>query len=290
MEYTEVIIPTQTPEGVWCFNASFLVRKKGTNKLSYYIESEDDTLEVAFRERIGTDGLIYGCEMIPYTWTYSEIYPIVVNPERTFEDPRFWLFNSKSHMTFSKYPSLLFGEYSVYEKKLKNIITLPFAGNGQGALQKNWGFFETNGHIAFVFLPSPLIIAEIELTTNTVNMINLSEDKWLDETEFRGGSSPVLNPLNGLYYIFVHKTCNYNIWAICFQKDTDGKWKVKGYTKEQLNKPAGELIHFVSSAIYDTLKHQWILSGGICDKHVGIWLLPHDELQKKMTWISSPIS
>ena len=59
MDYTEVIIPTQTTEGGWCFNASFLVRKKGTNKLSYYIESEDDTLEVAFRERIGTDGLIY---------------------------------------------------------------------------------------------------------------------------------------------------------------------------------------------------------------------------------------
>lgn len=285
MDYIEVIIPTQMPDSLSCFNASFLVRKKGTNKLSYYIESEEDTLEVAFREGIGTDGLIYGCEMIPYTWTYSEIYPIVINAERTYEDPRLWLYNSKAYMTFTKYPSLLFGEYSIYEKKLKNMITLPIAGNGQGSLQKNWGFFETNGHIAFVFLPSPLIIAEIELTTNAFNILNFSEDKWLGETEFRGGSSPVLNPLDGLYYIFVHRTCNYNIWAICFQKENDGKWKVKGYTKEQLNKPAGNLIHFVSSAIYDKLKNQWILSGGIADHHVGIWLLPHDELNKKMTWI-----
>ena len=141
MDYTEVIIPTQTPEGVWCFNASFLVRKKGTNKLSYYIESEDDTLEVAFRERIGTDGLIYGCEMTPYTWTYSEIYPIVVNPERTFEDPRFWLFNSKPHMTFSKYPSLLFGEYSIYEKKTKKYDYTAFCRKWSRGTPKELGIF-----------------------------------------------------------------------------------------------------------------------------------------------------
>ena len=88
-----------------------------------------------------------------------------------------------------------------------------------------------------------------------------------------------------VFIIFLYIEPVINIWAICFQKENDGKWKVKGYTKEQLNKPAGNLIHFVSSAIYDKLKNQWILSGGIADHHVGIWLLPHDELNKKMTWI-----
>ena len=45
----------------------------------------------------------------------------------------------------------------------------------------------------------------ININRNTINMINLSEDKWSDETEFRGGSSPVLNLFSWFYLQYMIK-------------------------------------------------------------------------------------
>jgi hypothetical protein len=285
----EVKIPPQTKEGRWCFNASVLVRKKGTNQLSTFLEDDDDTLEVTFRERIGADGLIYGCEMKPYTWTYSKIYPVIVSSDRKFEDPRLWLFQGKPHMSFSHYPSLLFSSYCIYKKEVSDIICLPIAGNGQGSLQKNWGFFEHQGKLCIVFLPSPLIVFEVTYTApQQIELSQVSEFQWAAQTQFRGGSSPVYIEEEDLYYIFIHKTCDYNIWAIAFRKDQDGKWRVKQYTKERLNtvKNQEDEIHFVSGAIFDKRKQQWILTGGIGDFHCCFWRLPHSELRSKMTSIN----
>lgn len=289
MKPKEVIIPPQTKEAFWCFNASILVRKKGTNQLSTFLDHEDDTLEVAFRERIGADGTIYGCEMKPYTWTYSTVYPILVSSDRKFEDPRFWLFQGKPFLSFSHYPSLLFGNYCLYKKEVSNVVCLPLAGNGQGSLQKNWGFFEHQGKLCVVFFPSPLIVFEIQYeSSNTLQLSHFSQFQWANQTEFRGGSPPVYLEDEKLYYIFVHKTCDYNIWAIAFAKDDDGTWRVKQYTKERLNTEKNEEdeIHFVSGAIFDRRTQQWILSGGIRDHHCCFWTLPHSELRSKMTSIN----
>ena len=285
MKPEEVIIPPQTKEGQWCFNASVLVRKKGTNTLSYFLEDEEDTLEVVFRERIGADGNIYGCEMNPYTWEMSPIYPVLVSGDRKFEDPRLWLFQKKPYMMFSKYPSLLFGQYSIHKKELTNAVCLPLGGNGNGALHKNWGFFQHENNLCVVFFPSPLIVFELRFTSPTeIGVVHFSQMDWGNQTEFRGGSPPVYLEEEGLYYIFVHKTCDYNIWCICFSKDEDGTWRVKYYTPERLNTVENEEaeIHFVSGAIFDRQKKQWILSGGIRDHHCCFWQLPHADLQAKL--------
>lgn len=232
------------------------------------------------------DGAIFGCEMEPYTWKYSDVYPVILNDKRNVEDPRLWLYKSNAYINFNIYPTLHFSPYSVYKKEVSRIMTIPFQGNGEGTLQKNWGFFEYDSAISFIYLPCPLIVLELDITSDSMNLKNLTQDHWNGDSNYRGGSSPVLNPDDGLYYIFVHKTCNYNIWAICFQKDqSDKKWKVKGHTVNQLNKAAGDLIHFVSSAVYDTIKKQWILSGGIRDANIGMWCISHSELREKITWI-----
>ncbi len=81
--------------------------------------------------------------------------------------------------------------------------------------------------------------------------------------------------------------CKYDIWAIAFKKDEDGCWRVKSYTPHKINtiKQSENEIHYVSGAVYDRKREQWILSGGIRDQYVSFWTLPHQELLTNMVRI-----
>jgi hypothetical protein len=261
-----------------CFNASILVRQNDTDNLSYILNNENDTLEVVFRIANYTDGNIYGCKMKPYTFEHGEVYPIVVTDTIDNEDPRIWLYQGKPYISFTKgVCAIAFGEYDVKgSKKLKDIKFLDYDNNNKGKKHKNWGFFEHNNNLCVVIKPSPLTIKEREETY---------VERGLEE--YNGGSSPVLHPTEKENYIFVHKpNRDYNIWCICFKKEEETKkWKIKGYTKEELNKnPKGDIC-FVSGAVYDKTKSQWILSGGYNDKYIGFWILKHDYLLSKMTYL-----
>ena len=283
MKPREVIIPPQTSDGVWCFNGCMLARQEN-GQYSNYLESDEQTLEVVFRERIGADGNIYACRMKPYTWEVSDIRPVFSTPERIHEDPRIWAFRGQPFVSFThNHKTLVFSQYFPLTNQVPDWIVLPFGGNGSSPMpQKNWGFFEHENRLAIVYVPgSHFIVIELQLEGGALGIANVSSEQWTSE-EFRGGSPPVF--VNGLYYIFVHKMCNYNIWAIAFAKDPDGKWRVKSYTPERLNTEKGyeEEIHFVSGALFDRQRNQWILTGGVRDHHIAIWTLPHEDLLRKM--------
>ena len=67
MNFISLEIPNIYNGMIYSTNASILVRKHNTNELSYYIENDDDTLEVVYRERNGCDGVLCGTIMKPYT-------------------------------------------------------------------------------------------------------------------------------------------------------------------------------------------------------------------------------
>jgi hypothetical protein len=283
MKPVEVVIPPQTPEGVWCFNGSMLVRHSDGH-FSNYLESDTEQLEVVFRERIGTDGNIYACRMKPYTWEVSDIRPLFSTPQRIHEDPRIWLYRGQPHLSFTHdHKTLVFSRYIPESNLIPDWFVLPIGGNGSSPMpQKNWGFFQHDNNLGIVYCPgSHFTLIELKMEGNALGLAGVSNEPWTSE-EFRGGSPPVF--WNGLYYIFVHKMGNYNIWAIAFGKDEDGKWRVKSYTPERLNTEKGyeEEIHFVSGALFDKQRKQWILTGGIRDHHIAIWTLSHEDLLRKM--------
>lgn len=269
-------------------NAGILVRKHNTDELSYYLENDDDMLEVVYREKKLCDGVLSGCIMKPYTWAYETTYPVLFGDEKKFEDPRLWLYKNKSHISFTYYPLVLFGEYSM-NKTIDKIIHLPIGNNTTSGLEKNWGFFEHEGRLCMVYYPSPLVIIEMENNIDNLNIVNISETICPQlGIGVCGGSPPILHPHEKIYYIFVHKTIikdNYNIWCIAFTKTNDNKWNIKGFTKERLNDGNPSVISYVNGSIYDKQKDQWILSGGHNDQVLAFWILPHDELTSKMTWL-----
>ena len=174
--------------------------------------------------------------------------------------------------------------------KISNICRLcnekvkKYDNNNNGKNHKNWGFFQHNNNLCIIIKPSPFTIIESDLSYVIKNSQTITFDK---EVDFNGGSPPVLHPTENIYYIFVHKpNRSYNIWCMCFYKNDDtNQWVIKGYTKEQLNSNPNNDICFVSGAIYDNIKSQWILSGGFNDKFIGFWILKHDYLLSKMTYL-----
>lgn len=286
MKPVEVVIPPQTPEGQWCFNACMLVQK-GNGQYSSYLDTDDELLEVVFRERIGSDGNIYACRMKPYTWDVFDVRPLFSTPERIHEDPRIWTFRGQPHLSFTHdHKTLVFSRYFPTENAVPDWAILPFGGNGSSPQpQKNWGFFQHEDNLGIVYCPgSHFTLIELKFENGHLGLLGLSNEPWTTE-QFRGGSPPIF--WEGLYYIFVHKMCDYNIWAIAFAKDPDGKWRVKSFTPERLNTEKGyeEEIHFVSGALFDKQRKQWILTGGVRDHHIAIWTLPHEELLRKMVTI-----
>lgn len=288
MKPFELVIPPQTSKGVWCTNGSMLVRNLKTGQYSNYVSGSDEYLECAFRERIGADGNIFGCRIMPNDWKVFEVFPLLVTEERVHEDPRLWIFRGQPFISYTHNHGILtFSPYFPDQKTVPQTIVLPFGQNGQpgGMVQKNWGFFEHEGNLCCLYLPgSTFVVFELKLQGEGIGLANLSSLDWTLE-QYRGGSPPVF--WNGLYYTFVHKMCDYNIWALCFKKDEDGKWRVKGYTPNRLNTVKGyeEEIHFVSGALFDTTKQEWILTGGVRDHHIGIWNIPHEDLLKQMTYL-----
>jgi len=271
-----------------CLNATILVRKNNTDNLSYYLENDDDMLEVVYRERSGCDGVLSGCTMKPYTWNNTPRYHVLVGEDLKFEDPRLWLYGSKKYISFSYYPMILFGEYN---KNVSSIVHLPIGRNFSNGLEKNWGFFEHEGRLCMVYYPSPLIIIEMIMNDKDFQIVNISESMCEElGVGICGGSPPVLYPYGDekIYYIFVHKTIiqnNYNIWCVAFTETSQGKWKIKGFTKERLNSGDPGQISFVNGAIYDKQKNQWLLSGGYRDQVIGFWSISHAELASKMSWL-----
>jgi hypothetical protein len=283
MNFISLEIPNIYNGMIYSTNASILVRKHNTNELSYYIENDDDTLELVYRERSSCDGIISGTIVKPYTWEYENPYIILGSKDRNYEDPRIWLFNKKPYISFSQYPNILFSEYNNEIKKMELCIHLTMNNNNE--VEKNWGFFEHEGVLCMVYYPNPLIIYEFDYEFNIINKSQELCDVL--DTCIHGGSPPVYHPIEKIYYMFVHKSIveyNYNIWCIAFTK-IDNKWKIKGYTEERLNKGNPRLISFVAGAVYDKQKESWILSGGYRDEEIGIWTIEHIYLKSKMIWL-----
>jgi hypothetical protein len=288
MEFKELQLPTLYDGFIYTINAAVLVRKHNTNELSYYIENEDDTLEVVYRERSICDGVLSGTVIKPYTWEYEQPYLVLGNDEKNFQDPRIWLYKNKPYISFTYYPVVLFGEYNIIDKKLSSIIHLPIGRNFIGGLEKNWGFFEHDGKLCMVYYPSPLVILEMD-ADNNFSIVNMSE-QFCEELGVGvcGGSPPVLHPTENIFYIFVHKTIiknNYNIWCVAFTKVTPTKWAIKGFTKERLNNNDITQISFAEGAVYDKIKDSWIVSGGYRDQALGFWTISHGDLKSRMTWL-----
>jgi len=288
MEFKELQLPTLYDGFIYTINAAVLVRKHNTNELSYYIENEDDTLEVVYRERSICDGVLSGTVIKPYTWEYEQPYLVLGNDEKNFQDPRIWLYKNKPYISFTYYPVVLFGEYNIIDKKLSSIIHLPIGRNFMGGLEKNWGFFEHDGKLCMVYYPSPLVILEMD-ADNNFSIVNMSE-QFCEELGVGvcGGSPPVLHPTENIFYIFVHKTIiknNYNIWCVAFTKVTPTKWAIKGFTKERLNNNDITQISFAEGAVYDKIKDSWIVSGGYRDQALGFWTISHEDLKSRMTWL-----
>jgi hypothetical protein len=289
MNFSQCRIPNIYDGMVHTINASILVRKHNTNELSYYIENDDDTLEVVYRERNGCDGVLCGTIMKPYTWEYEKPYEVLVGEEKNYQDPRLWLYNKKPYISYTYYPVILFGEYDNNLKILLYNIQLPIGRNHKDGLEKNWGFFQHEERLCIVYYPNPLIIIEIEIKDNNFQIVNISEEMCNPlGIGICGGSPPVLHPIEKIYYIFVHKTIiqyNYNIWCVAFTKVDDNKWKIKGFTQERLNDNDITQISFAEGAIYDKEKEQWIVSGGYKDHVLGFWTISHEDLISRMTWL-----
>jgi len=272
-------------------NAGILVRKHNTDELSYYIENNDDTLEVVYRELKNTNTLLSvlcGTVIKPYTWEFEKVFPVLTE-EKKYHDPRIWLFQDKAHISFGYYPIILFGEYNNRDKKIESIIHLPICKNFMNGLEKNWGFFEHDKKLCMVYYPQPLIIFEFNIIDNNIVIENISQN-LCEELGIGvcGGSPPVLHPTENIYYIFVHKTIiqnNYNIWCVAFTKINSKEWKVKGFTKERLNGGNPADISFPEGAVYDKRNNKWIISGGYKDNSLAFWTISHDDLKSKITWI-----
>lgn len=278
-------IPQFSPDDSRHTNASILVRKKDTNSLSTYLTHEDDTLEAVFREKFeefkGYNGIVLRTTVRPYTWEHTEVCSVFDDGRRQSEDPRLWIYKEKNYVSMTHDGSIVFAEYDIENKKLLDLNMVLFGRNGGEGLEKNWGFFEdkTTERLCILYCPSPLVIVEIE----NGNLIKHQVNQWTN-IEFRGGSPPILHQHENVYYTFLHKLCEYKIWCVSFYKNDEGEWKVKGYTEEALdrNDKNTHPIHFVSGAVYDTMKDRWILSGGFGDISVAFWTILHSDLLKKM--------
>jgi hypothetical protein len=289
----EISLPRYQSDSARCFNASALIRHPD-GSLNTYIESNEDILEIAYRQSTGCNGDLIGCRMKPYSWDLSDVYPILVTPSHEFEDPRLWMFNGQAYLSCTQgYGKIVFAPFHCNELNPSSLITLfPNINGGPGSVvQKNWGFFQHKHLLCIVYIPgNDFQVAELckipTLPTEKEEFqhVFISMQKEWTQEQFRGGSSPVYIESENRFYIFCHKMCDYNVWAISFWKDSHGRWTIAHYTPEQLNTQAdgNKEIHFVSGAIFDKLKQQWILTGGVKDKNMGIWILSHEELLRKM--------
>jgi len=111
MDFKNVTVPIIHEGLTNAFNAAILVRKHNTDELSYYIENDDDTLEVVYRECKYTNTLLSvlcGTVIKPYTWEFEKVYSVFTE-KKNYHDPRIWLFQNKPHISFGYYPIILFG-------------------------------------------------------------------------------------------------------------------------------------------------------------------------------------
>lgn len=289
MNFTELKLPTLHKDMIYTINAAILVRKHNTNTLSYYLENNDDTLEVVYRERNACDGVLSGTVMKAYTWEFTPPYEVLSDEQKNFQDPRLWLYKNEPYISFTHYPIILFGKYNIDFKKLESVIHLPIGRNFMDGLEKNWGFFEHDSKLCMVYYPSPLIIIEMDLLNNAFQILNISQEYCKElGVGVCGGSPPVLHPTENVYYIFVHKTIiqhNYNIWCIAFVKNELNKWVIKGFSEHRLNNNDINQISFSEGAIYDKMKKQWLISGGYRDQALGFWIISHEDLKSRMTWL-----
>ena len=298
----EISLPRYQSDSARCFNASALIRHPD-GSLNNYIESNEDIFELAYRQSTGCNGDLIGCRMKPYSWDLSDAYPILVTPSHEFEDPRLWMFNGQTYISCTQgYGKIVFAPFHYKDIDPSSLITIFPESNGDpGSLvQKNWGFFQHKHLLCFVFVPGkdfqvaelckiPTLPTEKEIFQR---VFISTQTGWTSEP-FRGGSSPVYLESENLFYIFCHKMCDYNIWAIAFQKDSHGKWIVVSYTPQQLNTQPDDTkeIHFVSGAVFNRLKNQWILTGGLRDQDMGVWIMPHEELLRKMVpYLMTPVN
>lgn len=287
----EIHLPAYKSDSARCFNASILVRHPD-GSLTNYIESTDDIFELAYRQSTGCNGDLVGCRMKPYSWEVSDVYPILFTPKHEFEDPRLWLYEGKSYISCTQgYGKVVFARFNFEEINPDSLVTLfPEVNGNPGTLvQKNWGFFHHRELLCFIFVPG-VDFQVAELRRNPIvnpdnedfqSVFVSTQKNWTTE-HYRGGSSPVYIESEKRFYIFCHKMCKYNVWAISFYKDSHGKWMVLQHTPTHLNTQPNNEIHFVSGAVFDKLNNQWILTGGVRDTLMGIWIIPHDELLRKM--------
>jgi hypothetical protein len=297
-------LPFYKPEtdSARCFNASVLVRHPD-GSLNSYIESNEDIFELAYRQSTGCNGDLVGCKLKPYSWDCSDVYPILVTPNHEFEDPRLWIFNGQTYLSCTQgYGKIVFAPFHFKDIEPSSLVTVFPQSNGAPGtvVQKNWGFFQHKHLLCFVFVPGiDFQVAEMQKKLSSANekedfvpVFISTCNKWTTEP-FRGGSSPVYLESENLFYIFCHKMCDYNVWAIAFRKDSHGKWIVVSYTPQQINTQPDDRkeIHFVSGAVFDRLQNQWILTGGLRDTYMGVWIVPHEELLRKMVpYLMTPVN
>lgn len=223
-----------------------------------------------------------------YNFQTEENFPVDIPelfPNEQFEDPRAFYFRGQTHICFSSWrknwaykPSLravrLVGDW-----KFDSEIELPFGGNGEGAVQKNWQFFDYGKKLHFVYWYDPFQVVRECSTVFTGPSL-----RW-GHGEIRGGTPPVL--VGDSYFTFFHSRTDsgrarYHMG--CLQFSAKEPFTPQAMTMQPLlsgtNKEPSlswaPLTVFPCGALYR--KGKWCVSLGVNDLNCGLVDFNHEEL------------
>ncbi len=293
-------IPKEIGE-YYVYNSPIIGKSKDTNEYTTNIQDENYIFVICPRISRFKWGLSKQ-RCINYDLCYNIINiedEIKTEDNWSEEDPRLFIYKDQLciattyiydyNSSLSKLQSLLPSKSSwKYINTIHNIIPYYADNRYNDKVEKNWGYFESNGRLLAVYSINPWIIIDV---TYENNVIELCKIEWCNDYKIFGGASPIF--YNNKWWLFCHiKSVNninstfqcYDTVLITFDKET---YMPLDFCPVICKYHLGNIATFlyITGAIikYD----MFLLSGGINDTNCCIVEVPIKYIESILKPISS---
>jgi hypothetical protein len=263
------------------FNAGLIVDSNGT--YDYHICSDDDSIYMLYRECPFTydKNAAILCNIDINTLVTSDFKDICEYTDiGNYEDIRFLIFKGELYISYTHHMNMKISKFSIETGDITD-VDISF---DEFPKEKNWTFFENNGVLYGIRYYSPLQIYIIDLEQNSIRLYSTYEWKFnhpCSLIQLRGGAPPIL--LNGKYYVFLHSSVTYYIYAMTFDAVT---FQPLSYTPEPLFNEIESYVKFTCGALFDERNQEWNVCFGVDDLECAIGKISLEELEGRMVPIS----
>lgn len=192
------------------------------------------------------------------------------------EDIRLFTFRNETYMSYTHNMNMKISKFNLETCEVED-ISISF---DEFPKEKNWTFFENNGVLYGIRYYSPLMIYTIDLEEGNIRPYCTYEWKFecpCAAIQLRGGAPPIL--LNGKYYLFLHSSTTYYIYAMTFDPVT---FRPLTYTREPLFNEHQTYVKFTCGALFDQRSNEWVVAVGFDDLYCSIAKIGFDKLEERM--------